>query len=75
MAKVGCQERISYGGVYRSSQTFKKLKENTRNVAPPQELPKKPKPYCADFMDNQPKLPLVFVTDDACPLRTHCIKP
>ena len=57
MAEVGCQGRISQEGLYRSSQIFKKLKENTLNFVPPQELP------------------LVYVTDDACPLSKHYIKP
>ena len=34
MAEVGCQGRISYGDVYRSSQIFKELKGNILNFAP-----------------------------------------
>ena len=75
MAEVGCQGRISQEGLYRSSQIFKKLKENTLNFVPPQELPKKPDSYWANFTDNHPKVPLVYVTDDACPLSKHYIKP
>ena len=60
---VGCNGRISDGGVFRNSPLSKVLSENTldipntRNVEPGRELP------------------YVIVADDAFPLKNHIMKP
>ena len=63
--KFGCQGRISDGGVYRNSQFFEHLTQNRL---------KSTHPYW-DSNLRQPKIPIVFVGDDAFPLSKHSMKP
>ncbi|XP_049823875.1 uncharacterized protein LOC126265673 [Aethina tumida] len=61
---VGCQGRISDGGVYRFTTLYHKLHKNELNLPPDEPL-------------TLWKIPLayVFVGDDAFALSTHMLKP
>ncbi|XP_066913587.1 uncharacterized protein [Clytia hemisphaerica] len=73
IAEVGCQGRISDGGVYRSSDFFKDLKNECLGLPPPQPLPQEENDFW--FEENPEDLPMVFVADEAFPLGEHCLKP
>jgi len=61
---IGCQGRISDGGVFRNSSLFKKLDQKLLNLPPDARLP---------FQEKS--LPFVFVADDAFPLTINIMKP
>ena len=61
---VGCQGRISDGGVFRNSSLFSAIKTNDINIPPPDTLPN---------LDTH--FPYVFVADDAFPLTENLMKP
>lgn len=61
---IGCQGRISDGGVFRNTSLFKKLAENELNL--PEDEP---------LHDNEKPLPYVFLGDDAFPLSSYMMKP
>ena len=58
---VGCNGRISDGGVFLNCHLLKALEQNSLNVG---ELP-----------NDGRKLPYVIVGDDAFPLKTYLMKP
>ena len=74
IAEVGCQGRISDRGVYNNSSFYSALKENRLNLPDPQPLPHSPDPYW-EFHQNNDKIPIVFVGDNAFPLSENCMKP
>lgn len=61
---VGCQGRISDGGVFSETNFKKCLQENTLNLPPPTKLP-----------GRNITTPFVFVADDAFPLSQNIMKP
>lgn len=61
---VGCQGRISDGGVFASTGFGKALNDKSLNIPPPEPL--------AGRVKNTP---FVFVADDAFPLSENIIKP
>ena len=61
---VGCNGRISDGGVFRNASIFKALEENSLNVPAARCLPK-----------GDEVLPFVVVADDTFPLKSYLIKP
>ncbi|RVE54881.1 hypothetical protein evm_000248 [Chilo suppressalis] len=63
-ADVGCQGRISDGGVFRNSSLFEKLERDALHIPGPSALPG------SDIM-----APYVFVADNAFPLHTNIMKP
>lgn len=63
-ANVGCQGRISDGGVFDSTQFKQCLDDNTMKLPVPQALP-----------GQQVPAPYVFVADDAFPLKENIMKP
>ena len=71
---VGCQGRISDGGVYRDSSFYSALQNNSLNLPDPAALPR-----CFDptweYAQTLEPIPYVFVADDAFPLGMHCMKP
>ena len=71
---VGCQGRISDGGVYRNSAFYKALENESLNLPDPVPLPKSKDPRLMFNQSNEP-IPYVFVGDDAFPLGKHCMKP
>lgn len=63
-ADVGCQGRISDGGVFRNTSFYQKLSSGSLQLPPPQLLP-----------GGDKLLPYVILTDDAFPLQEHIMKP
>jgi len=61
---VGCQCRISDGGVFRNSTLCYALETNELNIPAPQNIP-----------DTDDVAPFVFVADDAFPLTNNIMKP
>lgn len=61
---VGCQGRISDGGVFRNSTLFRSLNNNTLNLPEDEPLP-----------SGDVNLPYVIVGDDAFPLTHYLMKP
>lgn len=64
-ANVGCQGRISDGGVFKNTDFAKKLNAGTLNLPPAKLLP--------GHRDRT--TPFVFVCDDAFPLQENLMKP
>lgn len=63
-ASVGCQGRISDGGVFRETSFYKKLDQGTLQLPDPEALP-----------GGNKLMPYVILTDDAFPLQEHIMKP
>lgn len=63
-ADIGCQGRISDGGVFRNSLLWQKICSNDLNLPTPSALP-----------DSEKEVPYVFVGDGAFALDTHLMKP
>ena len=61
---VGCNGRISDGGVFRNSTFSEALEQNTLNIPPAEPLPVRIFPC-----------PYVIVADDVFPLKTYLMKP
>lgn len=61
---VGCNGRISDGGVYRNSSLSKALEGNLLGMPPP-----------ATLSDDENEFPYVMVADDAFPLKLNIMKP
>lgn len=61
---VGCNGRVSDGGVFRYSSLSEALDRNTLNVPGPAILP-----------NDGPECPFVVVADDAFPLKENIMKP
>ena len=68
---VGCQGRISDGGVYRNSSLCQAMSDGSLNLPQPRPLPTF---YQTDDC-VQDELPFVFVGDDAFPLNANIMKP
>lgn len=62
-ADVGCQGRISDGGVLKHSHLWKSLQNNKLNLPPEKALP-----------NRQMKIPYLFVGDDAFALHENLMK-
>ncbi|CAH1990031.1 unnamed protein product [Acanthoscelides obtectus] len=63
-ANIGCQGRISDGGVFRETIFYKKLANNNLALPAPESLP-----------GSNRLSPYVILTDDAFPLQEHILKP
>lgn len=61
---VGCQGRISDGGVFSNTEFRKRMKSDNLHLPRDRPLPGRTK-----------NVPFVFVTDDAFPLERHLLKP
>lgn len=61
---IGCQGRISDGGVFRNTSLFKKIEENKLMLPPDQPLP-----------SNELPIPYIFVADDAFAFSPRIMKP
>ena len=61
---VGCNGRISDGGVLKNSSLHPALEENTLNLPSPEPLP-----------GNSDPIPYMIVADDAFPLKQYILKP
>eukprot|EP00794_Sanderia_malayensis_P017912 gene17912-biopygen12902 len=73
-ADVGCQGRISDGGVYRNSMLHQMLCNGDMNLPSPRPLPNSNNPAWEPFESDVP-VPYVFVADNAFPLGRNCMKP
>ena len=72
-ADVGCQGRISDGGVYRNSFFYRATQENLLELLPNKPLPVFSNPYY-DSQNTEP-VPYVFLANDTFRLGKHCLKP
>ena len=70
-ADVGCQGRISDGGVLRNTDFFKALEKKKLNIPQPKELPNDD----VSYQDWRPVIPYYFVGDDAFSLSENLMKP
>lgn len=61
---IGCQGRISDGGVFRNTTLFKRLNDGSLNIIEPKSLPNREK-----------KVPYVIVADEAFTLNENIMKP
>ena len=61
---VGCNGRVSDGGVFKQCALSNALEQNTLNIPPPQQLPHREKP-----------VPYVVVADAAFPIKSYIMKP
>ena len=61
---VGCNGRISDGGVFANCTLSEALRSGSLDLPPPQPLP-----------GRETKVPYVIVADDAFPLSKHIMKP
>ena len=61
---VGCNGRISDGGVFANCTLSEALRSGSLDLPPPQTLP-----------GRETKVPYVIVADDAFPLSKHIMKP
>ena len=74
-ADIGCQGRISDGGVLRNTSFFTDLINDTLPLPPDRQLPNlNPDPLLSHCSNSQ-TMPLVFVADDAFTLTGNCMKP
>lgn len=71
---VGCQGRISDGGVYRHCTFYTAIENGSLNLPGPVSLPKSVDPIW-EYDQSEEPVPFVFVADDAFPLGIHCMKP
>lgn len=71
---VGCQGRISDGGVYRNCSLSNLFSQNALQLPKPRVLPKSPDLAWQPF-EAEDKVPYVFVADNAFPLSQNCMKP
>ena len=71
---VGCQGRISDGGVFRNSCLYPAFKNNEVNFPKPRALPNTIDNIEVDNLPS-PESPFVFVADDAFSLSNFCMKP
>ena len=74
VAEVGCQGRISDGGVFRNSAFNLALSNNSLNLPDPKPLSATNDPFWVTVGEPK-KIPMVFVAGDAFPLTKHCMKP
>ena len=61
---VGCNGRVSDGGVFKNSTLYKALETNALQIPPPRPLPGRNKP-----------IPFTILADDAFPLKEYIMKP
>ena len=71
---VGCQGRISDGGVYNNSSLSNAIENNLLDLPPPRPLP-----FSEDnewIHDHETEcFPFIIVADDAFPLKPQIMKP
>jgi hypothetical protein len=65
-ADVGCQGRISDGGVFKGTSFYYEMENNKLNIPKPKPLPALP---------QGPNFPFVLVSDDAFALSMNIMKP
>ena len=70
---VGCQGRLSDGGVFKNTDLYHGIMSNTLSLPKPRPLPKTGDPSWDE--DDYQNLPFLIVGDDAFQLSSHMIKP
>ena len=70
---VGCQGRMSDGGVFKNTDLYKGIISNKLNLPAPRTLPKTGDPIWDE--DDYQKIPFMIVGDDAFQLSDHMMKP
>ena len=70
---MGCQGRLSDGGVFKSSDLYRGILSSSLNIPEPTSLPNSGDPLWDE--DDYPEIPYVIVGDDAFQLATHMMKP
>ena len=70
-ADVGCQAKISDGGVLRNTEFFKALEGEKINIPQPKELPIED----VNYQDWRPLVPYYFAGDDVFSLGQNLMKP
>lgn len=63
-ADVGCQGRISDGGVFRNTEIYRRMQANLLQL-----------PIATPLKNRQKDIPYVFVADEAFPLAENIMKP
>ena len=71
-ADVGCQGRISDGGVLRNTEFYKALEQDKMSIPQSKQIPIDEN---ENYEEWKPELPFYFVGDDAFSLTSHIIKP
>ena len=71
---IGCQGRISDGGVFRNTELYNRLVSNELNLPDPMELPESQNPAW-NFTGESICAPFVKVGDEAFSLNKHLMKP
>ena len=71
--EVGCQGRISDGGVFRNSSFYEKMVNNSLNLPPPKPMPKL-NIESWELLENDEAVPFVFMAYNAFPLTTGIMK-
>ena len=70
---VGCQGRLSDGGVFKNTDIYHGIMSNTLSLPKPRPLPKTVDPSWDE--DDYQNMPFLIVGDDAFQLSNHMIKP
>ena len=74
---VGCQCRISDGGVFKKSELYHLLVNGEINLPDSRQLPDLSSLNDSFLVESnrESEVPYIIVADDAFPLTTYCIKP
>ena len=72
---VGCQGRISDGGVYNNSNLSYAIENKLLNLPEPRVLPVSNDPEWIHDQEDPKLFPFVIVADDAFPLKPEIMKP
>ena len=74
---VGCQGRISDGGVFKNLELYHLLVNGELNLPESRQLPDLSSLNDSFLVDSirESEVPYIVVADDAFPLTTYCMKP
>ena len=74
---IGCQSRISDGGVFKNCELYKLLASNQANIPPPFPVNDLSGPNDSFLLESnrEVNIPYVIVADAASPLTIYSIKP
>ena len=74
---VGCQGRISDGGLFKNSELYHLLVNGESNLPDSRQLPDLSSLHDSFLVESnrESEVPYIIVADDAFPLPTYCVKP
>ena len=74
---VGCQGRISDGGMFKNSELYHLLNNGEINLPDSRQLPNLSSLNDSFLVESnrESEVPYIVVADDAFPLTTYCMKP